>query len=395
VCIHINGTLKGKVTHTEKLSPSLAALLLLSTVMLATPTSAKPAPPGEGVIWLEPDCVNGSAVGGLGSTFIVELRVNISVTAGPPGGPYGCFAYAYWLSWNDTLLNLTSYSVFPPTDIWTSGIFTAEDLKKDTDLNNKSDIHSYSVTALGTPPGFTGARKIAEYTFIIAYQPIDPESNMSCVLDITEKGFVDANEDPIPMAAYDGLYVISPAPRTRDVGIVSVKSLRSIIGLGYILPINVSIVNYGVYTESFNVTVYANATAIQTLNVTNLQPRNSITLTFTWNTTGFAKGNYNVSAYAWPVPDETHTEDNTCIYGTIRVSMEGDVGPEWGIVDIFDVRRVAKAYGSAAVDDPETPWDETKYWNPNVDLAPAPYGDGKIDILDVRKCAKHYGETDS
>ena len=56
------------------------------------------------------------------------------------------------------------------------------------------------------------------------------------------------------------------------------------------------------------------------------------------------------------------------------------------------MRRVAKAYGSAAVDDPETPWDETEYWDPVVDVAPEG-GDGRIDIFDVRKVAKQYGQT--
>jgi len=56
---------------------------------------------------------------------------------------------------------------------------------------------------------------------------------------------------------------------------------------------------------------------IRTQTVT-LESGASTTITFTWNTTGFAKGNYTISAYAWPVPGETDTEDNRKI-STVQV----------------------------------------------------------------------------
>jgi hypothetical protein len=37
----------------------------------------------------------------------------------------------------------------------------------------------------------------------------------------------------------------------------------------------------------------------------------STILTFTWTSRGFAEGKYTISAYAEPVPGETHTADNT------------------------------------------------------------------------------------
>jgi len=191
--------------HTNKsLSISLVVSLLLSTVILAAPISAKPAPPGGGVVWLEPSYVNGSTVG-LGNTFKVELWANISTTAGLPAYP-GCFAYAYWFDWDDTLINLTSYSVYPPTDIWGSNIFTAENLLKDMDGDTQKDRHSYSVTALGAPPGWKDGRKIAEYTFKVIYQPVWWDA--SCILDITDRGFGDFDGASMTMTVYDGLYEI-------------------------------------------------------------------------------------------------------------------------------------------------------------------------------------------
>jgi len=59
-----------------------------------------------------------------------------------------------------------------------------------------------------------------------------------------------------------------------------------------------------------------------------------------------------------------------------------------GIVDIFDIRKCAKAYGSMEVDDPTTPWNETENWNPDADLNL----DGIINIFELRMIAKHYLE---
>jgi hypothetical protein len=75
------------------------------------------------------------------------------------------------------------------------------------------------------------------------------------------------------------------------------------------------------------------------------------------------------------------------IIGTV-LGKPGDLDGD-GECDVFDIRRVGKAYGSAAVDDPETPLDETLNWNPDADLN----GNGEIEIFDLRKCAKHYGAT--
>jgi hypothetical protein len=190
----------------KPLSIVLVALLMISMAMLTAPTIAQyPAPPNGGSIYLDPDYVNGSDVG-VGNTFVVELWANMTPDAGIP--PYGCYAYAYWLDWDDTLLEIQSYNVYPPTDVWTSGIFTAEDLLVDTDINTKDDRHSYSVTALGTPPGWNDTRKIGDYTFKVIYEPIFPESDVVSSLDLTDKGFADANEDPISMNVYDGVYEV-------------------------------------------------------------------------------------------------------------------------------------------------------------------------------------------
>jgi parallel beta-helix repeat protein len=111
--------------------------------------------------------------------------------------------------------------------------------------------------------------------------------------------------------------LMDPWP-SHDIAITSVATSKTIVGQGYSLNTTVTVANRGDYTETFNVTLYTNTTAIATQTVT-LASRKSTTLTFTWNTTGFAIGNYIMSAYVHSVPGETNLADNTYIGGTVRI----------------------------------------------------------------------------
>jgi hypothetical protein len=104
----------------------------------------------------------------------------------------------------------------------------------------------------------------------------------------------------------------------------------------------------------------------------------STTLTFTWNTTDFAYGNHTISAYAWPVPDETNTTNNLLADEWVLVSIPGDINGD-SIVDIYDAILLANAYNS-------TP--EKANWNPNADIN----GDNVVDIYDAIILANHYNQ---
>jgi hypothetical protein len=116
-------------------------------------------------------------------------------------------------------------------------------------------------------------------------------------------------------------------------------------------------------------------------------------MAFTWNTSGFAKGNYTISAYAWPVLGETDTADNNFTDRWVIVSMVGDLtgGSEnpWdfvpdGVVDGSDLSIVAKCYGSWPGAQPPM------IWNVNCDVN----NDGVVDGSDLAIIAKHFGESD-
>lgn len=174
--------------------------------------------------------------------------------------------------------------------------------------------------------------------------------------------------------------LMKPYGIQHDIGITSITTSKTIIVQGYSLHINIRSVNYGVNTENFNVTVYANTTIVATLTNLTLSSGNSTTLILTWDTTDCDYDNYTISTYASPVPGEVDTSDNTLFADKeICVTIPGDVDGDFD-VDIYDVVKITGVYWSE-LGDPE--------YKPNSDIN----GDGIIDIYDVIICTSHYGET--
>jgi hypothetical protein len=110
-----------------------------------------------------------------------------------------------------------------------------------------------------------------------------------------------------------------------DIACTDVMPSKTAVRKGSSLNINVKVANHGSDTEVFNVTAYANTTVIasQTITLTSGKPT---ILPLTWNTTGFAWGNYTISAYAWPVRGETDLTNNNCTDGSVLISKLGDLG---------------------------------------------------------------------
>jgi hypothetical protein len=194
----------------------------------------------------------------------------------------------------------------------------------------------------------------------------------------------------------------------HDVAVTNVTRFsRTVVGQGYCVRLNTTVINSGGFDEIFNVTLKANETIFQTQTIA-LSSQNATTVAFIWNTTDFAKGNYTITAYAWPVPNETRIADNNCSGETIIVAIVGDItGPNgWpdGTCDMRDIRLVARGFGAIVVTDPNSP-KCGQYWHPtpikgdpcspNCDITGPTSGvpDGTIDMRDIRIPAKNFGKT--
>ena len=173
---------------------------------------------------------------------------------------------------------------------------------------------------------------------------------------------------------------IIPRLDPHDIGVTGLDTTKNVIGQGFSLQGSVAIFNYGSFAETFNVTVYANTSVVAEFMNLSLAGRNSTAAIFTWNTTGFSRGNYTISAYVTPVANETVTMDNTLLDDReIRVTIPGDVDGDRD-VDIFDIVRMAGIYGVEISD---------SRYDPNSDID----SDGDIDIFDIVIAAGNYGES--
>jgi hypothetical protein len=163
----------------------------------------------------------------------------------------------------------------------------------------------------------------------------------------------------------------------HEVAITSLTCSRVLIPQGYSASLGLFVEDPGTFTETFNVTFYAGNTAINTQTVT-LTSGNSTNITFLWNTSGFAYGNYTLSAYAWPVSGQTDLTNNNVTSGVVKVTIPGDLNGDFQ-VNLKDLAILAKAYGSTAGD---------ANWNPNADID----GDGLVGLSDLGILVQHYGQ---
>ena len=164
--------------------------------------------------------------------------------------------------------------------------------------------------------------------------------------------------------------LMKPFGGSHDIGILQVICSKTIVGQGYTMTIQVTVLSYGIYTETRNIKIYANS-IIATWKDATLPYRSCTTLTFTWTTTGFAKGDYNMKIYATPITGDDYTADNTLTDGVVTVVTPGDVSAN-GIVDIIDVSGISAHWYPGPPEGPSG-------YHPNYDIN----NDGSIDILDV------------
>jgi Tol biopolymer transport system component len=230
-------------------------------------------------------------------------------------------------------------------------------------------------------------RKIGDYFIAVVTQPNalpnDTYTLRASTGNTTAVLAENASISDIPSHPYiisSNETTIIPRFDLYDIGITRFITSKTVVGQNFSLPFNVTIFNYGNFTEALNVSLYANTTQIATFIDLGLASRNSSIIASAWNTTGFAKGNYTISAYVWPVPGETDTADNTRTGGWVVVTIPGDVNAD-GTVNILDISIAARSYGTKPGD--------TK-WNPNADINE----DGTINILDISAIAKEYGKKD-
>ena len=162
-----------------------------------------------------------------------------------------------------------------------------------------------------------------------------------------------------------------------DVAVTAIAPSKSVVGQNSLCDLSVTVANQGGYDEVFVVTTYANQSVIGTQPIM-LPAGNSTTIIFSWNTTGFALGNYTIRATAATVANEVDSADNSLTDGNVLVGIPGDVNGD-GKVDLRDIGKIARHFGA-------TPLSPS--WDPMYDLN----NDERINLADIGIAARHFGE---
>jgi plastocyanin len=106
---------------------------------------------------------------------------------------------------------------------------------------------------------------------------------------------------------------------THDIAITQVTRTPTSVKVGEAVYINVTVESQGSATETFDVTAYYNTSSIETKTGITLDAGESVTLEFSWNTTGVSEGTYTISAEASQVLGETETANNRFTDGTVTI----------------------------------------------------------------------------
>jgi len=108
----------------------------------------------------------------------------------------------------------------------------------------------------------------------------------------------------------------APAP-IHDIAVIDVVPSPHIVKVGGTVAINVTVLNEGTMTETFNISVYYSLTLLETRTLV-VDAGAETTPTFTWVTT--SEGVYLIWAEVQPLPGETDVADNVFVDGTVTVS---------------------------------------------------------------------------
>jgi hypothetical protein len=337
-------------------NPSLLLCFLICLPLLIVPLSLEA---GTTTIYVDPPRKIVLTIGGTFSVNVTVADVNL------------LFAWEFQVYYDSGILNASAWTPGPaftpsPTvmsfnQTWTDNYDATHGL-----------IHIVC-TFIGART-FNGTTTLATVYFKIKSAGVTPLSLQNTTLLDNQTPF----PQEMPHTTTDGTVYAGTIP--GDVAVTSVTTEKNVAGQGYPTGINVTVTNNGVVSETFNVTLRANATAVETQTVANLSNGSSTTLTLVWDTTGFSYGNYTITVYAQPVPGETHTEDNTLASPwPVMVGIPGDMMPTFGLIDMKDVAYVARRFGAHPAD---------PLWDPNADIT----GDAKVDMRDIAIVARNFGQ---
>jgi len=298
----------------------------------------------------------------IGDTFAIDVNI---------AGVTNLAGWEFKLYYLSQVLNATEAIEGPFLSSVRSTIFLKLNF---TDNYNSTHGRIWLTCALfGLGTGADGAGTLATITFKIAGAGYSPLSLLNTKL--VDSTPVPPGPQPIPHTASGGSVTVVG----HDMAVTAITLSKSVTN-DTIVTINVTVLNNGNYTATFDVTLYYDENEIQTQTVVDLESGHSQKLTYLFDTTPVPKGDYTIKAYAHPITGENYVENNLLIDGWIKETIQGDVTGD-GQVNILDISLVAIAFGTKRGD---------PMYNPTADIN----DDDQVNILDISTVAIHFGEVD-
>jgi len=268
------------------------------------------------------------------------------------------------VNWNPLVIDLTNalkggFLTGPEGTIFTNNI------------NHTAGYADLSEQISGPYTGVNGSGILAKTTFKVR---MEGKTNIT----LSQTVFQNSTLGLIEHSREDGSFTTLTY---HDVATTAVTPDKNEIYQEQTLSINFTVKNKGTYNESFTVNFYANTTFIGSQPVTNLTSGVESTFFFTWNTTGYTAGNYVINATTI-LSGDYDPDNNTGTYTAVRVKLLGDIDDN-GRVNVTDLSRLGKAYGSTGGPPPST------NWNPDSDLNV----DNVVNRLDLSALSRNYGKT--
>ncbi len=104
----------------------------------------------------------------------------------------------------------------------------------------------------------------------------------------------------------------------KDIAIIGVRLSKESVFVGEAVDIEVTVLNKGNESESFNVSVFYDSAVIETEGVNGLAPFVGKNMSFTWHTDSVSPGSYQISASA-PLLGDMNPADNTFTDGFVEI----------------------------------------------------------------------------
>jgi hypothetical protein len=166
---------------------------------------------------------------------------------------------------------------------------------------------------------------------------------------------------------------IGGSPGSSSTQALNLTNLKTAIGQGYDIPLNVFVENPSDSTEALNITLFN--TAMTTISETVLNVSiGSSALKLYWDTSSLIIGSYAIQV----------SGENLTAEGSVAVTIPGDINGDFK-VNLNDLIFLANAYGTNSTN---TPGTGDHQWNPSADID----DDGVVGLIDLVILANHYNQ---